>query len=194
MKNFFNKLSEIIIKIFPFLESLLLILRGKRVINNYRRTRTHYYKIMSQKKIFYSDIKSNYLIHERITKKGYNIEEKKLGQITTFSFIPNIGWHYQLISDLMQLGPLIHFDYTQYGFNLRELMFDKRLDNLNKMNDIAFEYLKKINSKNKIDWVFIYASGAEISPNFLKKISNNLGIPIVVMCLDDKQSWNWGKF
>jgi hypothetical protein len=40
-----------------------------------------------------------------------------------------------------------------------------------------------------VDWVFVYASGLEVSATTIRTITDELGIPTVNMCLDDKQSW-----
>ena len=48
---------------------------------------------------------------------------------------------------------------------------------------------KRVAHRRAVDWVFVYASGAEISADTVRRITEELGIPIVNMCLDDKQSW-----
>ena len=57
------------------------------------------------------------------------------------------------------------------------------------MNEMFLASLKTAREARPVDWVFVYASGIEISAGTIQKITKELGIPTVNMCLDDKQSW-----
>jgi hypothetical protein len=57
------------------------------------------------------------------------------------------------------------------------------------MNELIPPALKQAHARRPVDWVFVYASGLEISATVIQRITSELGIPTVNMCLDDKQSW-----
>jgi hypothetical protein len=57
------------------------------------------------------------------------------------------------------------------------------------MNELILPALQQAHALRPVDWVFVYASGLEISATVIRKITDELGIPTVNMCLDDKHSW-----
>ncbi|MGP8246930.1 MAG: glycosyltransferase [Bryobacteraceae bacterium] len=130
-------------------------------------------------------------IHTRLASRGYSAVRRQLGEIHTFAFFPSLGWHCDLLSDLRVLGPVTHFDYLAAGYQATDIYRGGvRGINLRKaMNDLVRLALQTAHSERPVDWVFVYASGAEISPQTIRGITDELGIPTVNMCLDDKQSW-----
>ena len=177
----------------PFIEDIQLPLRSQIILNRYKKRRERYNKICVEKKLLYSKENTISLLKKRFADNATKINKKEIGQIHTFAFIPIFSWHYELLDDLYELGNVTHFDYLKFGFCVKELHNARSAKRLELMNDIAFNYIKGAHSKEAIDWIFLYGTGAEISPSFLQKITNELRIPTVIMCLDDKQSWVFGE-
>jgi hypothetical protein len=119
-----------------------------------------------------------------------------LGDIHTFAFIPRIGWHESLYNDLRELGPVSEFDYAALGYRPEEFWRrDRRAaERRREMNACALPAMRKAHANRPIDWLFVYASGLEIEAQVVRMIVEELGIPVVNMCLDDKQSWEGSVF
>ena len=194
VKNYLHKLYDIMVQDTPLLEYFLLPVRSKIVESNYLKLREYYNQIASYKNLIYSENYSTELVKKNFIARNYIPPKKTMGDIRTFAFIPNITWHRHLLNDLNKLGPIYHFDYTEYGYDWNNLFKQKTTKMLDSMNEIAFKVIEDEHKKNYIDWVFFYASGHELSPLLVKKIKQKLKIPTVLMCLDDKQSWITGKF
>jgi spore maturation protein CgeB len=56
------------------------------------------------------------------------------------------------------------------------------------------EYAEEANRRQKVDWVFAYASAVELMADTVDRVREITGAPVVGMCLDDKQSWDTGEF
>ena len=172
-----------------FCENKYTLARAKIIEKKYVKRREYYNKLCEEKRIKYS--KDNLIkdIKKHLKAKGISSKKKNIGEVHTFAFIPRVGWHYQLYHDLSVLGDVSEFDYTKYGFSMNKLINAKNTNLLDRMNSKAFGKIKQIHKERPIDWIFVYASGYEISPKLVQKISDELGIPTLKMCLDDKQSW-----
>ena len=57
------------------------------------------------------------------------------------------------------------------------------------MNKLFLSNLRTAHQSNPVDWIFVYAQGAEISASTIQAITEEFGIPTVNMCLDDKNCW-----
>lgn len=158
---------------------------------DYRKRREHYAELVERSGLKYNKEKIELDIQDRIAKRGYTPIKKAIGDIHTFAFIPNISWHNHLLPDLEALGPVTWFDYTALGFKWDEFIkADKNaISRRSQMNKHAISRLIEIHNKQKVDWIFVYASGLEISASTIIEITEKLGIPVVNMCLDDKHSW-----
>jgi len=176
----------------PTLEDALMPWRASFLLKRYRKRRERYCAICEEKKLVYDEKNSIHSIRKRLADRGCSPKKKSLGAIHTFAFIPRVGWHFHLFDDLDMLGPVTEFDYVAYGYETRVLHAANDVRLLDEMNAVAFQKLVEAHRKNPIDWVFVYANGSQVSPRFIQKIVDDFGIPTVNMCLDDKQSWDWG--
>ncbi len=131
-------------------------------------------------------------IRRRLANRGYHPARRAMGEIHTFAFIPGISWHDDLIPDLRLLGPLTRFDYTALGVQAREIHCGGRVGIARRkwVNELILPALREAHARRPVDWVFVYASGLEISAGVIRQIVEELGIPAVNMCLDDKNSWD----
>jgi hypothetical protein len=126
-----------------------------------------------------------------LQRRGYTPKKRQPGEIHTFAFIPDLGWHRHLLPDLEELGPVSHFDYVAHGYDIRSFAKADAAGQAQRkaMNDHAFEAFRTAHHDRPVDWVFVYASGLEVSRDTVRRITEDCGIPTVNMCLDDKQSW-----
>lgn len=158
---------------------------------DYASRREYYVNIARERGQVYSEDRMVITIRARLAQRGYSPVLRRMGEIHTFAFIPRIGWHPALIPDLRQLGPVTEFDYAAHGFRPEEFQrCDTRAaQRRREMNDMVLPALRQAHLRRPVDWVFVYASGLEVRTEMLQAIVEGLGIPVVNMCLDDKQSW-----
>jgi spore maturation protein CgeB len=170
-------------------------LREHNLLRKYRRRREYYNSICRENGLMYNEREIIGLIRNKIEKRGYNSLVKEMGDIHTFAIIPRLGWHGHLFDDLYKLGPVTEFDYVEYGYNVLEFYKAdthgrrRRLE----MNSLILPAVKRAQERHPIDWVFVYANGTEVSANTIRQIQDEVGVPVVNMCFDDKQSWD-GKW
>ena len=154
--------------------------------------RTEYYK----KKINEQGI--SYSEEEVIQKlaKQHPGKHRKIGDVHTYAIIPNYSWHRALFPGLSTLGKVSRFDFVEHGLNSKKAIF-KRLEKWislrESVNKELLRHLKKVHHEHPIDWVFAYTEGHHLMKETLRMIRNDLGIPVVMMCLDDKHSWEGRK-
>lgn len=158
---------------------------------DYRTRREQYALLAAQQNLVYGEDDTIHRVRRRLAKRGYTPTQRKPGDIHTFAFIPRRSWHSSLYPDLFELGKVSEFDYATQGYEAGDfLKFDTTAALLrDEMNHLALKKIRQTHQAQPIDWVFIYASGLEITPAFVTAITDELGIPVVNMCLDDKQSW-----
>jgi spore maturation protein CgeB len=180
-----------------FLEQPLLqkgwgVFRSRQLLRDYQARREHYARLAQEKKLVYRESDSIAAIRARLEERHYRPTPRKMGEIHTFAFVPDLGWHRELLPDLRALGPLRVFDYVAEGFLWEEFGKADRsgLARRRTMNELFLSSLSAVHKVQPVDWVFVYASGIEISAGTVRRVSEELNIPTVNMCLDDKQSWS----
>jgi hypothetical protein len=84
-----------------------------------------------------------------------------------------------------------HFDYHSLGFHFEELSRPgaRAAGRREEMFRFILPALRAAHSRRPVDWIFCYGGGQDVSPHILRAISEELGVPIVNMSLDDKQGW-----
>ncbi|WP_242360387.1 glycosyltransferase [Anaeromyxobacter sp. SG17] len=96
-----------------------------------------------------------------------------------------------MVPELRELGPVTLFDFagdrhvSRHG---RRGWERRRID----VNDELFDRVAVEHRVHGIDWVFIYTEGTHLLRRTLRHIRRELGVPTVLMSLDDKQSWELG--
>jgi hypothetical protein len=166
-------------------------LRGKQLHREYSVRREHYAQRAQTQGLVYRESEVIQAVRDLLGKRDSSPHPRRMGGIHTFAFVPDLGWHRELLPDLRSLGPLTVFDYVSLGFRWEEFWKADRagLARRRAMNERFWSALKEAHEARPVDWVFVYASGTEISAGVIRRISEELGIPTVNMCLDDKQSW-----
>ena len=189
-----SRLSKILdkwIATYPAFEDVFIPLRGEVIRSKYRKKREHYTKICEEKGLVYSEEDTIKRVKRRLNDRGYAPSKHRQGDVHTFAFIPKIGWHEHLYPDLYELGPVTEFDYIKLGYNnINVAKPNKEGRELRKkLNDEWYDALVKSHKEKPVDWVFVYASGNHVLAETIRRIQETIGIPVVNMCLDDKQSW-----
>lgn len=166
--------------------------RRLQLHRQYELRREGYRALAESRGLRYDEAASISALQSRLSARGVRPVERKMGEIHTFAFIPKVGWHDALLPDLKELGPVTDFDCAPAGCGWDDLYRRDRgfVERRKRINDLFLADLLKAHSRNPVDWVFVYASGWEILAETLKAVVEKVGVPLVNMCLDDKQSWS----
>jgi spore maturation protein CgeB len=165
--------------------------RRSEMYREYTRRREFYYRIARESDLQYSEGKSVAAVRAALSRRGYTPTRRQAGEVHTFVFVPDIAWHRHLLPDLHELGPVTHYDYAADGFQAETLYRARAagIEQRKAMNSRALAALREAHRQRPVDWVFVYANGLEISPQTVRQITEEFGVPVAGMCLDDKQSW-----
>lgn len=166
--------------------------RARQVEDEYRRRREHYSRLAEERGLTYSEARTTAEVRARLAARGYTPTRRARGDVHTFASIPMYGWHEHLLPDLTELGPLTHFDYTKFGFDFERLAATAgeptRVERA-RMNDMLVDAARRAHAERPIDWIFLYGGGQDYSPAMLRRLADELGVPLVNMSLDDKQGF-----
>jgi spore maturation protein CgeB len=175
----------------PFLRKGWGAIRSRQLLRDYQARREHYDRLARQQHLVYRESTSSAAIRARLEERRYRPTPRKPGEVHTFAFVPDLSWHRELLTDLRELGPLSLFDYVSLGFSWEAFWKADRagLAQRRAMNDLVLPALRQAHETRPVDWVFVYASGLEIAADTIGRITAELGIPTVNLCLDDKQTW-----
>jgi Glycosyl transferases group 1 len=175
----------------PLLQKCWKAIRSRQLLREYQARREHYARLARQKNIVYRESDSIDALRTRLAERHYRPFPRKMGEVHTFAFVPDLSWHRELLTDLRGLGPLTVFDYVSLGFGWDKFWKADRvgLAQRQAMNKKFLESLKTAHETRPVDWLYVYASGMEVSAGSICSVTEELGIPTVNMCLDDKQSW-----
>jgi hypothetical protein len=131
-------------------------------------------------------------IRDRLRARGWTMRKPAFGECHTFAFVPQISWHTHLMPDLSEMGPLSIYDYAAHGFTAKELWRDDVRSRYRRreMNEQMIRAAVAAHKERPIDWMFFYGTGHELHRDALRELREEIGAPMVIMCLDDKQSWD----
>jgi glycosyl transferase family 1 len=166
-------------------------LRGSQLRHQYIARREAYAKAAARSGLVYRQEEVEKQIRGRLEGRGYVPRQRRRGDIHTFTFIPRRGWHSALIRDLCDLGPVTEFDYMGHGYEPEDFLpwSANPAERRREMNALFLKRVREAHDVQPIDWIFVYASGLEVRKETLQTLIDEVGVPIVNMCLDDKQSW-----
>lgn len=166
--------------------------RATQLRRYYRRRRSRYSERV-QPAVARSDSATLSEVAYRLQLRGYSPPQKRLGEVRTCAFIPQFGWHGDLLAELEELGPVQLYDYVSHGYTWRDF-YQRRsgaaAENRRRVTQEFIAGAERAYKANSVDWVFLYASGGEIEAKGLAALVSALSVPVVGLCLDDKQSWN----
>lgn len=175
----------------PVLQSLWASYRKRQVLVEYRRRRERYAALAAVGSVIYSEAQARAAARQRLARRGYIPPVRARGEVHTFAVFPSYGWHAQLLPDLRELGWVTHFDYEAFGYSMEE--FTRRDATATARRDEMMQgvlpALRRAHLERPVDWVFFYGGGQDIDPGIVQAITEELGVPVVNMSLDDKQGW-----
>ncbi|MGI8402141.1 MAG: CgeB family protein [Gemmatimonadaceae bacterium] len=155
---------------------------------SYRARRDRYAKRASVANLRYDESQAAANVAQRLAARGYVVRPRARGEVHTFAFISRVSWHESLLPDLRELGLVTEFDYVALGYSNQEFAAGAA-GKRQEMNALLLESIIEANHRQPIDWVFMYATGGEILASTVRAIIDQVGVPVVNMCLDDKHSW-----
>ena len=162
--------------------------RRSQFLREYRRRRDTYDAVVQAQGLVYHPKRSADAARERAAKRGHKIPAVRSSELHTMAFVPRLGWHSILISELSKLGQLSLFDYTELGISWMDLYLGD-VAARRSMNEAFLKWAVDVHRQRPVDWVYIYASGTEMSPGTIQSLQSAISAPVVGMCLDDKNSW-----
>lgn len=165
--------------------------RQRQLHAQYDARRESYARAADQAGLVYREADVAQRVAERLAARGCRPAARAAGDVHTLAFVPNLGWHFHLLPDLRELGPVSLFDYTALGYTWTEFVRADRhaIQRRARMNEQFLEYAQRVHAERPIDWLYVYASGLEVSASVIRRIGEELGVPTVSMCLDDKHAW-----
>ena len=166
-------------------------LRAQGVLRRYRQYREHYNTTCEERNLVYSEADTIKRIRQLLSERSYVPRRRRLGEVHTFAFIPWLGWHKHLLPDLYELGPTDEFNYVAAGFDPVKTSAPNAngLALRRELNRQWYTALVKAHHRAPVDWIFFYAGVNMVQANMVRRIREELGIPTVHMCLDDKHCW-----
>ncbi len=175
----------------PLFQATWAAVKRMRLHQAYLARREHYAREAAERGLVYRKPDVTAAVRTRLAHRGYTPEMRELGEVHTFAAIPRVGGNAPLYGDLHELGPVSEFDYTTLGYQLDDLRqvdadaVDRRI----RVNEAMFSALREAHDRRPVDWVFVYGNGYEVEAAVIRRITETVGVPVVTMCLDDKQSW-----
>lgn len=90
------------------------------------------------------------------------------------------------------MGPVTAYDYIAMGVSPQDIAGGgpKAIQARARINAGVVAAFEAAHAKRPVDWVFVYATGAEVRASVVAEIQKRFGVPCVIMCLDDKNSWS----
>jgi hypothetical protein len=166
--------------------------RGRQLVREYRTRRERYAMLSAQRGIRSDEGFVLTMVRDRLAARGWQAPRREPGEVHTFAFVPLRHEHGQLLTDLHRLGPVSLYDPVARGYHvdeLRQRSSSARRARL-EMNREALEALFSAHSERPVDWIYVYASGLEISAGMIEVAQARIGAPTVNLCMDDKHSWS----
>lgn len=180
----------------PALQEGLVAVRRRRLHRRYEATREDYHRRAAARGLRYGVEAARAELRRRLASRGCAPVRKAVGDVHTFAFIPRISWHQALYDALSALGPVAAYDYIERGARYADLVAPGSAGNVQRerVNAGVLPALLAAHQKRPVDWVFVYATGAEIMSGTVEAIQREVGLPCVTMCLDDKNSWEGPRY
>lgn len=180
-----------LIRTWPVVQQSWAAYRREQVHREYRDRRDRYARLAEERGVVYREESVAADIRARLAARGYTPTKRRPGEVHTFSCVPLCGWHRHLLPDLEELGEVTTFDYESLGYRYADLSRNdgRAARLLDELSERILPALREAHARRPVDWVFFYGGGQDISPAVVRRITDELGVPVVNMSLDDKQGW-----
>ncbi len=100
------------------------------------------------------------------------------------------SWGQGMVCELEAFGPVTVFDWWKAGFVGWGPAFQRKVPELNER---FFEFVRNTHARRPIDWVLITCNGAIILRSTIRRIKEDLGVPIVNQWLDCVHTFELGQ-
>ena len=87
-----------------FIRRLWGVFRSRQLVRDYQARREHYDRLARQQNLVYRESSSIAAIRARLEERHYRPTPRKIGEVHTFAFVPDLGWHRELLTDLRASG------------------------------------------------------------------------------------------
>ena len=88
----------------PCLRKAWGAIRSRQLVRDYQARREHYDRLARQQNLVYRESSSLAAIRARLEERHYRPTPRKIGEVHTFAFVPDLGWHRELLTDLRSSG------------------------------------------------------------------------------------------
>jgi len=143
----------------------------------------HYHSIFESRGM---TIPNETSICQILKSKFQNLKSKSKGDLNILSIYHHYNWENESLKpSLEKFGPVRHYDWCEeFNSQLKEWHGSIKP----KMNDELIRRVKSWIIKDSTDVIFTYLSGEIVMPETLREIAN-IGIPMVNLCLNDKEAF-----
>jgi len=153
--------------------------------NNIRLKRelNYYHSLFASKGLTIPD---ETLIGETIQTKFPSLKQKSKGDLKILAIYHHYNWENDSLKpSLEQFGFVRYYDWCE-EFNHQDKSWHRSIKS--KMNDELIRRIKLWSREDSTDVIFTYLSGEIVAPDTLKEIAS-IGIPMVNLCLNDKEAF-----
>jgi glycosyltransferase involved in cell wall biosynthesis len=173
------------------LESANIDLRATLLHGEYRARREHYEERARQLDLQYAEDAVKERTQGRLAKSGLRPRLRPRGSIHTLAFFPLNSWHPQLVKPLAAFGPVSHFDSRRFGADQSLPLpgVPAEVNHRRRLCESFERFAIRVAAKRPVDWIFTYATGADLLAGTIDRVRELTRAPVVGMCFDDKQSW-----
>jgi spore maturation protein CgeB len=125
-------------------------------------------------------------IRQTIKSKFPNLKLKSKGDLQILAIYHHYNWENESLKpSLDKFGTVRHYDWGD-DFNHQERAWHRSIKS--KMNDELIRRVKLWIKEDSTDVIFTYLSGEIVTPETVREIAN-IGIPMVNLCLNDKEAF-----
>ena len=143
----------------------------------------YYHSIFESRSLTLPDEAS---IRQTIKSKHPNLKPKSKGDLQILAIYHHYNWENESFKpSLEKFGTVRHYDWYD-GFKHQEKAWQRSMKS--KINDELIRRLKMWIKEDPADVIFTYLSGEIVAPETVEEIAN-FGIPVVNLCLNDKEAF-----
>ena len=147
------------------------------------RELNHYCSIFASSGMIIPDTDS---IRQTIKFKFPNLKPKSKGNLQILAIYHHYNWENESLKpSLEKFGTVRHCDWRE-DFNHQEKTWHRSIKS--NMNDELIRRVKLWIREDSTDVIFTYLSGEIVTPETVREIAN-IGIPMVNLCLNDKEGF-----
>jgi hypothetical protein len=162
--------------------------RSIQVERRYMKWMERYRRQAEELGLSYSPDRSFREARDRL--QGTASRRRRVGECHTLIMTLTRNWGMGMVHELRELGPVTIFDWEELGFSESDPNLQLKVPDLNlKM----LQHIRKAHAGTPVDWVFVTCSGNVILKDTIRRIREELGIPVVNQWLDCKQNFERGR-